>query len=115
MSEVPLDVLTDYTDGYDRMKDVLRRLSTSAIISYGDEAGPILDELYSERTFYQGMRDSLVNQVCLALDRSEIIASDWLLGRTVHRKESGGEVSYILVEGESVDSNPVSLGNRADF
>jgi hypothetical protein len=51
------------------MLDLTGRMSAHTIIMYAESAGPKLDVLSPERTFYAGMRDALQDAVKAACDR----------------------------------------------
>lgn len=75
--EVPKSLLSDYQDGYDRMKTVLARLSAAGVIGYADTAGPALDVLADGHEFHDGMRAALSDGVDRALLTIPNLVSNW--------------------------------------
>jgi hypothetical protein len=63
------ELQADYNDGYERMKNVVNRMSAGGIIGYANTAGPLLDSQADERSFFAGMRDALSEAIDAAVER----------------------------------------------
>lgn len=96
--DVPVDLLSDYDDGFDLMKGLLSKRSAAFVVAYSEDCGDTLDKLATgeEHTlFFCGLVDALASQTAAAVDRiPELSFPTWMKDAIVHVEVNGRDKTF---------------------